>query len=231
MSLETNDTVCPLCRDRRVSAFHEDPVRQYVRCEVCQLVFVPMAFHVSCSEEKAEYDLHQNSPNDHRYRRFLSRLFEPVQARLTPESRGLDFGSGPGPTLSVMFEEAGYPMAIYDPFFAPDTSPLSQEHDFVTASEVVEHFRQPRVELENLWSCVKPGGLLGIMTKLVLDREAFARWHYKDDRTHVSFYSRTTFEWLAAEWHAELTLIGSDVILLRKQNTAQLDPEGASTHQ
>ncbi len=219
MSGETNDTVCPLCMGRRVFVFYEDQNRHYFRCETCQLVFVPIAFHLSSSDEKTEYDLHQNSPDDQRYRRFLTRLFEPVQARLTPDSRGLDFGSGPGPTLSVMFEEAGYPMAVYDPFYAPDTSPLSRQYDFVTCSEVVEHFRTPRVELEKLWSCVRPGGVLGIMTKLVLNQEAFARWHYKDDRTHVSFFSRTTFEWLAAEWRAELTFIGSDVILLRKQES------------
>jgi len=57
--------------------------------------------------------------------------------------------------------------------------------------------------------------LLGIMTKLALDREAFACWHYKNDRTHVSFFSRETFTWLAAEWNAELAFVGNDVILLR----------------
>lgn len=105
-------------------------------------------------------------------------------------------------------------MAIYDPFYATDTSPLAVRYDFVTASEVVEHFRNPADDLDRIWACVKPGGLLGIMTKLALDREAFARWHYKNDRTHVCFFSRETFAWLAAEWNADLAYAGNDVVLL-----------------
>jgi cyclopropane fatty-acyl-phospholipid synthase-like methyltransferase len=168
------------------------------------------------SDEKAEYDLHQNSPDDQGYRQFLSRIFEPVHGRLAPGSHGLDFGSGPGPTLSVMFEEVGHRMAIYDPFYSADTSPLSARYDFVTASEVVEHFRDPAVDLNRIWSCVKPDGLLAIMTKLALDREAFARWHYKNDRTHICFFSRETFEWLATEWNVDLDFAGDDVVLLSR---------------
>lgn len=209
-----NRITCPLCKANQVLSLHEDNWREYLRCAACQLIFVPPASHLSLSDEKAEYDRHQNSPDDQGYRHFLSRIFEPVHARLAPGSHGLDFGSGPGPTLSVMFEEVGHPMAIYDPFYATDTSPLAVRYDFVTASEVVEHFRNPADDLDRIWACVKPGGLLGIMTKLALDREAFARWHYKNDRTHVCFFSRETFAWLAAEWNADLAYAGNDVVLL-----------------
>lgn len=207
---------CPLCAGNRVSGFHEDRLRQYLRCATCRLIFVPPAFHLSPADERAEYDLHQNSPDDQRYRRFLNRLFEPVSVLLTPGSSGLDFGSGPGPTLSVMFEEAGHEMSIYDPFFAPDPSAFTRQYDFVTASEVVEHFRSPAEDLHRLWSCVKPGGLLGIMTKLALDQTSFAGWHYKSDRTHVSFFSRETLEWLAVLWNAEAEFIGTDVVLFSR---------------
>ena len=69
------------------------------------LLFVQSADYLSAREEQAEYDLHENSPDDPRYRNFLSQLFEPVLAMISPGSYGLDFGSGPGPTLSCMFEE------------------------------------------------------------------------------------------------------------------------------
>ena len=208
---------CPLCT-ALAAPFHEDRRRAYLRCGTCHLIFVPDAYHLSPAEEKSHYDLHQNSPDDQAYRGFLSRLFEPVNAGIAAGSSGLDFGSGPGPTLSVMFEEAGHRMAIYDPFYAADTSPLAIQYDFVTASEVAEHFRRPADDLARLWSCVRPGGLLGIMTKMALDREAFVRWHYTNDPTHVSFFSRETFAWLAAEWSAELTFAGQDVALLSKHN-------------
>ncbi len=141
-----------------------------------------------------------------------------MRKQLVPESRGLDFGCGPGPTLSRMFEEAGFPMSLHDPFYANKPSTLEKEYDFITASEVVEHLHNPRKELERLWQCLRPGGLLGIMTKLVFDRQAFQHWHYKNDHTHVHFFSRSTFEWLAEQWQAALTFAGKDVILLGKKN-------------
>lgn len=182
-------------------------------------MFVPPAFHLSIDAEKSEYDKHENAPDDVGYRCFLGRMFEPVCARLERASSGLDFGSGPGPTLSVMFEEAGHSMSIYDPFYSPDTAPLSREYDFVTCTEVVEHFRSPDDDLRRLWACVRPGGLLGIMTKLVSSQSAFAAWHYRNDPTHISFFSRSTFEWLAERWTTEVTFVGSDVVLFNKPDT------------
>ena len=207
---------CPLCRNAIALPFYEDKRRTWLRCPECWLISVPPQFHLRPEEEKSHYDLHQNSPDDMAYRRFLNRLFEPVSLRLAASSSGLDFGSGPGPTLSVMFEEAGHAMTIYDQFYAPERSVLHLTYDFVTASEVVEHFRDPAAELERLWECVRRGGMFGLMTKLARDAEAFASWHYKNDPTHISFFSRETFVWLAAKWDAKLEFFGNDVALLTK---------------
>ena len=68
---------CPLCNASNPTAFHQDNRRDYLRCRTCQLIFVPPDQHLSPTAEKAEYDLHQNSPNDLGYRQFLSRLFIP----------------------------------------------------------------------------------------------------------------------------------------------------------
>lgn len=137
-------------------------------------------------------------------------------SRLSKNNRGLDFGCGPGPTLSVMFEAFGCSMAIYDPFFATDKSVLEIEYDFVTATEVVEHLQRPKQSLNRMWGCVKPGGYLGIMSQLVTGQKAFANWHYKDDDTHICFYSRETFVWLARQWHTELVFVEKDVIIFQK---------------
>jgi SAM-dependent methyltransferase len=207
---------CPLCRSPVASDFHRDSRRDYRRCPACCLVFVPPGYRLPAPAEKAHYDLHRNSPEDQGYRLFLSRLFLPLQESLPPGSRGLDFGSGPGPTLSVMFTEAGHSVATYDKFYAPDSAVFSEQYDFITATEVVEHLSDPDRELARLWTCLRPGGWLGIMTKLALDLEAFASWHYKNDPTHICFFSRATFAWLAVRWQAELTFVGSDVVILRK---------------
>lgn len=206
---------CSLCSSA-AKQYHQGRRRTYYQCQQCRLVFVlPDAF-LSLADEKAVYDLHQNDPDDAGYRTFLSRMSRPLHKRLSSGSRGLDFGSGPGPTLSVLLEELGYLMTIYDPFYAPDRSVLADEYDFVTATEVVEHLRSPRTSLERMWGCVKPGGYLGLMSKLVIDRAAFANWHYKNDDTHICFFSRETFGWLASGWGTAPLFVGKDVTLFQK---------------
>jgi len=209
--------ICPLCTTSNTDEYYQDKHRDYYQCRECSLVFVPPQYFLSKTQEKAQYDSHQNSPDDPQYRQFLSRLFTPLENRLNKGSSGLDFGSGPGPTLSVMFEEAGHNVSLYDAFYSSDSSVLDKQYDFVTTSEVVEHLNNPRDELNRLWNCLKPEGYLGIMTKLVIDCDAFARWHYKNEPTHICFYSQATFRWLANLWKAQLDFIDKDVMIFSKK--------------
>ena len=215
MSRKIIEAICPLCQTAEGRPFYQDS-REYYRCPECYLVFVLPHQFLTPKEEKAEYDLHENSVNDPGYRHFLNRLFKPLLEHLAPYSYGLDFGSGQEPTLSVMFEEAGHSMEIYDPFYAQEIKPLQLNYDFITASEVVEHLHHPRQELDRLWSCLKPNGSLGIMTKRVIDQQAFSSWHYKNDPTHICFFSIETFQWVADHWSATLTVPEKDVVLFTK---------------
>lgn len=207
---------CPLCGQPESQFYFADKRRPYYQCQRCALVFVPESHHLDAQAEKAHYDLHENDPLDAGYRRFLSRTAEPLLQRLAPHSQGLDFGCGPGPALAMMLGEAGHQVALYDLYFHPDRSVLTHSYDFVTATEVIEHLYQPAMIWQQWLNLVKPGGWLAVMTKLVIDAEAFASWHYKNDVTHVCFYSRATFEYLAQRDNLHVEFIGSDVILLRK---------------
>jgi SAM-dependent methyltransferase len=207
---------CPLCDDTALELFHRDRHRCYRRCATCALVFVPPRYHLSAARERAEYELHENVVDDPGYRHFLSRLSEPLLERLPPGACGLDFGCGPGPALAAMLREAGCSVNLYDCFYRPDAGALQRRYDFISATEVVEHLHRPGVELERLWRCLRPGGVLGVMTKLVRDREAFAGWHYKNDLTHVCFFSRATWRWWASRYEASLEFAAADVILLGK---------------
>lgn len=209
--------VCPLCHGRSVSDFYQGFHRSYFRCQNCALIFVDPESFLSSSEEKARYELHENSSGDQGYREFLKRLVDPLSARLGEKAlKGLDFGCGPGPTLSSMLEARGYSMTLYDPYFADNPLALHMEYDFVTCSEVMEHFNYPAKEWSLLLARVKPGGWLGIMTNLSAEAETFGRWYYKNDLTHVSFYSRDTFSFLAEKDGLEVYFIGNDVILMKK---------------
>ncbi len=214
--MSAREMKCPLCASAKMEPYHRDRNREYIECGNCGLVFVPPKYRLSPEEEKQRYDLHENEPDDSGYRKFLSRMVEPMAERVPEGSSGLDFGSGPGPALAAMFEEKGYPMTLYDPFYADDESVFSRQYDFITATEVVEHLHRPKEELDRLWTCLKEGGWLGIMTKQVKNKEAFAGWHYIRDETHVAFFSEAVFRWLGSEWNTEPVFIGDDVILYHK---------------
>jgi hypothetical protein len=177
---------------------------------------VPPEYFLSRAAERAEYDLHENSLDDPGYRGFLSRLAQPLLQRLPDGARGLDFGCGPAPALALMLREAGCEVALYDSFYLPDAQVLQPAYDFVCATEVAEHLHHPGAQLEVLWSLLGAGGWLGIMTKLVRDVDAFSRWHYKNDPTHVCFFSVETWQWWARQMDAQLEILGADVILLQK---------------
>src|SRR5690606_20429248 len=142
--------------------------------------------------ELAHYRLHRNDPRDPGYRGFLARLAEPLRARLAPGACGLEYGCGPGPALAALPREAGAPMAVYAPFFAPHAAVLEVRYDFITCTEAIEHFHRPAREFGRLDRLLRPGGWLGLMTEFQEGDERFARWHYRRDPTHVVFYREDT---------------------------------------
>lgn len=213
---------CPLCKDDVIETYFEDAQRVYLGCDHCGLVFVPESCWLRPEDEKAVYDLHQNDPRDEGYRTFLSRLTTPMLERLAPHQRGLDFGCGPGPALPAVMAAGGHQVERYDPYYFNDPAVLKAQYDFICATEVVEHLRHPDATFTRLFNLLKPGGGLGIMTKLVVDKQAFRQWHYIRDPTHICFYRRRTFSYIARRFHATLELVDQDAILLTKQ----LSPNG-----
>ena len=211
---------CPLCRAATSAPFFASrsrrPQRDYLLCSECALVWVPTSQHLSAEDEKARYDLHQNAHDDPGYRRHLERLTRPLLAALPVASRGLDFGCGPCPVLQSMLVEAGHPTAVYDTFYAPDRAVLASRYDFITATEVVEHLSDPGAELDRLWERLAPNGILAIMTQLRAPERSFADWHYKNDPTHVAFFTRRSLDHLASRWGTSYELVDVDVVFLRR---------------
>ncbi|MBW6507565.1 MAG: class I SAM-dependent methyltransferase [Rhodobacteraceae bacterium] len=210
---------CPVCDASRPEPFIVADGRDYWRCASCEARFLAPAQRPSRDEEYAHYLHHENDPGDPRYRRFLSKLAEPLLARLAPRSRGLDYGCGPGPALAAMLREAGHEVALYDPFFAPDPSPLAETYDFVTCTEVAEHFHHPSAEFARLCALVRPGGWLAVMTCFQTDDARFADWHYRKDPTHVVFYREQTFRHLARSWGWRCEVPAKDVVLMQRPAT------------
>ncbi|MGB0893010.1 MAG: class I SAM-dependent methyltransferase [Parashewanella sp.] len=208
-----NQTLCALCHSTELTFYVEDKKRQYWQCETCHLVQVPSSFHLTSEQEKAEYDKHDNNCDDVGYRRFLSRCLDPVLQRIPVSAKGLDFGCGEGKVLSKMAAEKGMSIDNYDLYYVNQPQLLIKRYDVITMTEVIEHIADANALLIQLQSMLNKNGLLAVMTKRVKDKSAFKQWHYKNDQTHICFYSIATFEWIAQRFQWQLEVISDDVVM------------------
>ncbi|MFB2734898.1 class I SAM-dependent methyltransferase [Shewanella mangrovisoli] len=208
--------ICPLCHSTELVAYHQDKRRRYQQCQQCALVSVPTEFYLSPEAEKAEYDKHENHPQDLGYQQFLDRTLAPLLARVFPSALGLDFGCGEGKALSLLAQTRGYRVENYDLYYANHPELLTRQYDFITLTEVIEHVSDADALLTLLNTLLKPKGILAVMTKRVLNSTAFSTWHYKNDPTHINFYSEATFKWLAKHYGWQLEVIDKDVVFLHK---------------
>jgi len=207
---------CRVCDAANARHLLRADVRDYWRCEACAVTFLEPAQLPDPATELAQYRLHRNNPEDAGYRAFLARLAEPLLDRLSPGSSGLDYGCGPGPALAAMLREAGHTMALYDPLFCDDAAVLSWQYDFITCTEVVEHFHDPFAEFARLDRLLGPGGWLALITTFQTDDDAFSGWHYRRDPTHVVFYREATFHCIARRFGWRCQSPCRNVALLQK---------------
>jgi len=216
---------CPLCTSSAHFFFEKrkplTPTKQYFECDTCSLIFLDPAHHLPIDAEKKIYQNHNNSIEHEGYVAFLYRLITPLLHHIPKGSHGLDFGSGPGPTLHTLLERHGMKMDIYDPYFSPQEKLLLTQYDFVTATEVIEHFCSPEKSFALLHKLLRPKGYLALMTQVVKEKESFATWWYHQDPSHVSFYQDKTFEWLADSFTWNLIRPAETVVLFQKKENVE----------
>lgn len=204
---------CLLCSSENHEFFFKDKFRAYRRCNVCSIIFVPKEFHVSKKSEKARYEEHNNNADDPGYRQFLERITKPIKERFAKGAKGLDFGCGTTTLLADILEDDGFEMEVFDPFYKKDQSVLDKRYDFIVSTEVIEHLNNPLQEIKMLRSMSNKNGLIAIMTQPFDDSIDFKTWHYKNDRTHIGFYSIETFDWLANELGVKYAQVEHDIFV------------------
>lgn len=187
---------CPLC-SHPAEPFRKARKRDYWHCSGCGSVMMDPRDYVTPWEEKSRYETHNNDVEDPRYQNFVAPLVRQIISGHSPAGAGLDFGSGTGPVITKLLRDQGYQVQTFDPFFDNNTSLLREKYDYIACCEVAEHFHKPRQEFEMLRGLLKPGGKLYLMTRLYEPHIDFASWNYKNDETHVFFYSRRAMEWIA----------------------------------
>jgi len=206
---------CPLCREASRDLFFSGKYREFYRCPCCALVFVPPEYYLPEDREKERYDLHENSPENRGYVKFLSEVADIFMAHVKTIGKGLDFGSGPEPVFAGILRARGFDMSTYDPFFASDAGVFRNKYDLIALVEVMEHLKDPMGEIRRLNHCLEPGGVISIRTEMMPEgNEAFRFWSYKNDPTHICFYSDDTFRWLAETLRFRLLFPAPHVVLM-----------------
>lgn len=188
------------------------------QCSHCGLVFKDPTLHLSTAEDVKRYSAHQNNENDQGYIDFLNKLAIPLASFLPKTFSALDYGAGPGPTLSLLLKKVGGSVENYDPIFSPDQNILNKTYDVVTSTEVVEHFKTPALDWSLMIDRLRPNGILGIMTQFYNAGIDYNSWWYKNDPTHVGFYQQKTLEYLADKFGLSILYNDKVSVVIFKKN-------------
>ncbi|PVW14599.1 methyltransferase domain-containing protein [Marixanthomonas spongiae] len=192
----SNAVICPLCKNGANTVYHKGKQGLFYRCNTCGIIHKATTDYPSKVSEKARYLTHNNDVTDTRYQNFVSPIVNSVVTDFPPTAKGLDFGAGTGPVITKMLSGKGYAVTLYDTFFHPNKQALQHSYNFIVCCEVMEHFHHPNKEFLLLKKLLKPRGKLYCMTELFSSEINFGKWYYKNDETHVVFYSEKTTKWM-----------------------------------
>lgn len=191
---------CPVCGSHISRTLQDQKnARVYLLCDNCRYIFLQPENHLSTEEQKRRYLRHRNSLEEEGYINFLSSFLQRVVIpHIERGAHVLDYGSGPVPAFSWLLDTNGYRVDSFDPFFFPDTSWEKETYRAAIMIEVLEHLSNPVGTLKNLRDRIAPGGYICIRSSLHDENPShFATWWYRQDPTHVSFFSITTIEYLS----------------------------------
>lgn len=188
---------CPLCKagTQKLGVFE---AIVYFQCKNCKGIFKHPEFYLSLRKEYGRYQLHENDVNDKAYQNFVSPITHAIQQNFSTTKTGLDFGCGSGPVAAKILNDHGYTIKLYDPFFYNLPENLDQKYDFIVCCEVMEHFHHPNKEFKLLRNLLHQSGRLYCKTEILSSKTInnFKDWWYKNDPTHVFFYTTETLAWI-----------------------------------
>lgn len=183
---------CPLCQNKSTNFFQDI----YFKCSCCKAIFKKPDLVLKGDDEKDIYDKHVNISTDIRYQNFLSPITNSVLKDFDSNSNGLDFGCGKDSAIIKVLRDKHYQIDGYDLFYKNDKNLLEKKYNYITSSEVIEHFQNPKKEFELFLSMLKKNGALYLMTEIYNETINFEKWYYKNDPTHIFLYQKETFEWI-----------------------------------
>ena len=208
--------ICKVCKNNKIEFFLNVEGLDYWQCTLCNATMLDPIKYISSNKEKKHYLKHNNEINDTRYRIFLSNLIEPLKHKISIDDMGLDYGCGYAPALADILKKDGFKVELYDPFFFKNENIFCRKFNFITCSEVVEHFFKPYEEFNKIYSLLATNSWLDIMTSFMIEDYLFENWHYRRDPTHVVFYKKITFEIIAYQRDWKINFPSKNIVLFNK---------------
>jgi len=148
--------------------------------------------------------LHENDENDEGYKAYFQRFLDFTLPLVGKPGAALDFGCGVSSLLAKMLKENGVDCDYYDPIYHPHILDNSKKYELVVSTEVFEHLHQPKEVFKSLIDRLEEGGYLALQTQFhPNDTEAFKKWYYHQDPTHIVFFTAETFRVLCEKFGCE----------------------------
>lgn len=209
--------ICRLCESLKIQTHHETPQGAlFWLCQDCGYVFRDQTQLLTLKEEQARYDSHENDVESEGYQKFLRPVVNCILQHQTTQDHGLDYGCGPSSVIEYLLKQQNYLMDVYDPYFYPENLKPWKTYDYVSCTEVVEHFHQPLIDFAKILQIMKPRARLYIKTGWLVEVAQFPQWHYHRDPTHVGFFNEKSFGFLAQKFGLQLQQMRSECVILVK---------------
>ncbi len=191
----------------------------YYHCNECEYIFKSPECYQDLDTQKERYNLHTNDENDEGYIAYFQRFIDFTSPFVSSCKSALDFGCGASSILSEMFEKKGIVCDFYDPIYHPEgMDDHSKKYDLIVSTEVFEHLHQPRDVFVSLLDRLSKDGYLALQTQFhTNDIEAFKKWYYHQDPTHIVFFTAETFKILCKRYGCEFVSDNTkNMVLIRK---------------
>lgn len=211
--------ICVLCGNNNINEIGNFFNRIFFKCSECDLLQVDKSFLLGKEEEKSRYKTHNNFITEPGYVEFLNSLIIPALNFIDKNGTGIDYGCGHTKVLVELLSGKNIKCHSYDPFFFPEIS--EKNFDFIFASECFEHFHNPTETIEHIVSLIKPGGYLSVMTNFHPEKKELSTWYYLKDHTHVVFYNKKTFEYIAEKYNAKIVFCDNKKITILLFSSAE----------
>ena len=209
--------ICTVCKNNKLEFFLNIENLDYWQCKLCKATMLNPIHYISSNKEKKHYLKHNNEIDDTRYRDFLSNLIEPLKDKISFNDVGLDYGCGYAPALADILKKNGFKVELYDPFFFKNENIFFRKFNFITCSEVVEHFFKPYEEFKKIDELLAEKSWFAVMTSFMTEDYLFKHWYYRRDPTHVVFYKKITFKVIANQRNWELTFPSKNLVFFHKK--------------